>query len=181
MLQECMESDHRFGVTLIKEGDEVGGLAIPHDVGTVARITQVDEIDGGRFFVSTIGQQRFSVLGVTQWTPFIVAEVRLIDDHEGEPVPEELTAESRDTFLDYARVLTGISGGWVRQIRTPTDPVMLSYHIARVIQADLADKQKLLEHDTADRLSGEIEIMQRDYTALRRQMTMQLISQFGRQ
>ena len=33
MLRDCLDGDSRFGVTLIKEGAEVGDPATPHPVG----------------------------------------------------------------------------------------------------------------------------------------------------
>ena len=59
MLRECMESDKRFGVSLIREGDEVGGPAVPHVVGTVAHLVQVSPIEGDRFFRGRRGWAAF--------------------------------------------------------------------------------------------------------------------------
>ena len=56
MLRDCMDGDRRFGVVLIRTGAEVGGRALTHAVGTVARIIQVNEIGQGRFFVSAPGR-----------------------------------------------------------------------------------------------------------------------------
>ena len=39
MLQDCLDSDSRFGIVLIKAGAEVGEPAIPHSVGTMASLT----------------------------------------------------------------------------------------------------------------------------------------------
>ena len=48
MINDCRATDDMFGVVLIKEGEEVGGPSIPHEVGTVAKITNMREISGGR-------------------------------------------------------------------------------------------------------------------------------------
>ena len=40
MIGRCLDGDRAFGVTLLKSGREVGGPAIPHEVGTIARIVQ---------------------------------------------------------------------------------------------------------------------------------------------
>ncbi|MBF6600779.1 MAG: LON peptidase substrate-binding domain-containing protein [Dehalococcoidia bacterium] len=45
MVRECIDEDAPFGVVLIRSGAEVGGGAIPHDVGTTARIIQVEYLD----------------------------------------------------------------------------------------------------------------------------------------
>src|SRR6476646_8248404 len=47
MISECMERQAPFEVALIKSGSEVGGPAEPHGVGTTARISRVQELEGG--------------------------------------------------------------------------------------------------------------------------------------
>ena len=182
MLQECLESDSRFGVTLIREGAEVGDPAVPHDVGTVARIIQVNRIEGDRFFVSAVGERRFRVIEIIQHRPFISAQVELLDEFGDEPVPENLIIEATDLFGEYARYSVGTSGGWVSSTRVPSDPAHLSYHIASKMQMDVSDRQRLLEQEYVDqRLSAEIDLLKRNSRVLRQQMAWQLLSRFSRQ
>jgi len=42
MIATCIEKGSPFGVALIQDGEEVGGPAKPYEVGTTARITQVE-------------------------------------------------------------------------------------------------------------------------------------------
>ena len=179
MLRECLDSDSRFGVTLIREGSEVGGPATPHEVGAVARIVQVNQIEGGRFFVSAVGERRFRLIEITQRRPFMAGRVELLD--EGDEPPEDLIAEVTDLFSEYALFSVGMSGGWVSRTRAPSDPVALSYHIAGRLQAGLREKQRLLEQvSAADRLRAEAEMMKRDSRMMRQQMSWQLLSRFSR-
>ena len=182
MLEECLESDSRFGVTLIREGAEVGDPAVPHDVGTVARIIQVNRIEGDRYFVSAIGERRFRVIEIIQHRPFISAQVELLDEFGDDPVPENLIIEATDLFGEYARYSVGTTGGWVSDTKVPTDPAHLSYHIAGKVQMDLSDKQGLLEQESAERrLAAEIDMLKRNSRVLRQQMSWQLLSRFSRQ
>ena len=183
MLRECMESDNRFGVSLIREGPEVGGPAVPHEIGTVAHITQVNRIDGDRFFVAAVGVQRFRVLDVTQREPFVAAEVELLEDASpGLASSDELVQEATDAFSNYAQASVGVSGGWVSRTRVPSDPEALSYHIANTIQMDLGEKQRLLEQESsAGRLAAEVELLKRAYENLRRQMSWEMMTRFSRQ
>ena len=180
MLQECLDSDSRFGVTLIREGAEVGAPAVPHDIGTVARIVQVNRIEGDRYFVSAVGERRFRVIEITRHRPFISADVELLDEYDD--APESVIIEATDLFSEYARFSVGTAGGWVRETRVPSDPARLSYHIASRAQIDIADKQRLLERESAEeRLSAEIDMLKRNARVLRQQMTWQLLSRFSRQ
>ena len=182
MLRECMESDNKFGVSLIREGAEVGGPAVPHDIGTVAHLVQVSRIEGDRFFVAAVGQRRFRVSEITQWTPFVAAEVELLDEGADETVPDTLIEETAEAFFEYARVSMGMSGGWVRQPRIPKSPLALSYHIACNLRLDLAGKQSLLEQaSVASRLQAELDILSRESAELRRQMVRQMVGRFSRQ
>ncbi len=182
MLRDCSESDSRFGVSLIREGVEVGGPAVPHEIGTVARIVQVDRIETDRFFVAAVGEARFRILDITREYPYLTARVEILDEESHEPAPRELIEEATAAFSDYARHSVGLSGGWVRQTRVPTDPAALSYHIARFMQVGVADKQRLLESaDAADRLRAEIALIERDSAALRQRMARELMSRFSRQ
>ena len=183
MLRECMEADNRFGVSLIREGPEVGGPAVPHEIGTVAHITQVNRIDGDRFFVSAVGVQRFRVVVVTQREPFVAAEVELLEDaNTDQEASQEVAREATEAFSDYARASVGVAGGWVSRTRVPSDPEALSYHIANSVQMDLGEKQRLLEHDSsASRLTAEVELLKKGYEDLRRQMSWEMMTRFSRQ
>ena len=182
MLRECMESDRKFGVILIKEGAEVGEPAVPHGVGTVAHLVQVNPIEGDRFFVGAIGQQRFRVSEITQWTPFIAAEVELMDEGADENVPDALIEETTGAFFEYARITMGMAGGWVRQPSVPKSALALSYHIACNMRLELPGKQSLLEQKSvASRLQAELEILSRESAELRQQMELQILGRFSRQ
>ena len=98
----------------------MGEPAVSHDVGTVARIIQVNRIEGDRFFVSAVGERRFRVIEIIQRRPFISAQVELLDEYDD--APEHLIIEATDLFGEYARFSVGTSGGWVRETRVPSDP-----------------------------------------------------------
>ena len=182
MLRDCLDGDSRFGVSLIREGVEVGGPAVPHEIGTVARIVQADRIEGERFFVSALGEARFRLLEIVHRVPYLTARVEILDEESREPAPQSLIEEATAAFSGYARHSVGLSGGWVRRTRVPAEPAALSYHIAKSMQIGVADKQRLLESaDAADRLRAEIALIGRDSDALRRRMAWELMSRFSRQ
>lgn len=182
MLRDCLDDDSRFGVSLIREGMEVGGPAVPHEIGCVARINQVNRIESERFFVSAQGEARFRLLEIVHRVPYLTACVEILDEDGGEPASADLVADATAAFSAYAQHSVGISGGWVRRTRVPTDPAALSYHIAKSLQTDLSDKQRLLASETpAARLRAEIAMMERDSAALRRRMALELMSRFSRQ
>ncbi len=75
LMAHCLEGGLEFGVVLIARGSEVGGGDLRTDVGTVARIDNVAELDEGRLLVVATGQRRIRVEGWLPDAPFPQAEV----------------------------------------------------------------------------------------------------------
>lgn len=61
LMNHCLEADGEFGVVLIARGSEVGGGDERVDVGTVARIANVAELEDGRMLVVATGVRRVRV------------------------------------------------------------------------------------------------------------------------
>lgn len=62
MAARCMRSNSPFGVCLISEGGEVGEPAVPHGLGTIARIVDWDMSQPGLLFIKTVGGERFRIV-----------------------------------------------------------------------------------------------------------------------
>jgi Lon protease-like protein len=61
MFHDLMEGDREFGVVQIARGSETGGGDVRHDVGTIARVLQAEELDDGRWVAVTVGTRRLRV------------------------------------------------------------------------------------------------------------------------
>jgi len=61
LMSDCLDQEGEFGVVLISRGSEVGGGDQRVDVGTVARIDQLAELDDGRMLVIARGVRRVRV------------------------------------------------------------------------------------------------------------------------
>jgi Lon protease-like protein len=66
MFHDLMEGDREFGVVQIARGSETGGGDVRHEVGTIARVLQAEELEDGRWVAVTVGTRR---LKVTEWYP----------------------------------------------------------------------------------------------------------------
>ena len=75
MIDECVHDDGLFGVVYIREGEEVGGPAIPFEVGTTARIVHVEGESPNLLHITTVGQERFVVRRLLHEKPYLVGEV----------------------------------------------------------------------------------------------------------
>jgi len=182
MVQHCMESDSKFGVVLIKSGSEVGDPAEPHLVGTVAKIVQVNRVSEGRMFISVTGEQRFNIKEITQRTPYMAADVEILEEDSEQLVPPTEMEAIRQAVSSHVRLVMGLNGGWVRDARTPTDPINLSYFIAGTLQVSLQEKQNLLEENSVSkRLEAELDLLRRESESMKRRVARELRQRFGRQ
>jgi hypothetical protein len=182
LLRHCLDGDSKFGVVLIKSGSEVGEPAIPYTTGTMAHIVQVNKAGGDRFFVSVTGLQRFHIRNITQYRPFLGADVELLEEESDQPVPPDKLDAVREAATRYVRLTLGVSGGWVRQVRLPSDPVRAANHVAGMLQVSLQDKQALLEEpSTTTRLETELEMLNREAGVLKRRVSRELRGKYGRQ
>ena len=163
MVQRCLDSDSQFGVVLIKSGSEVGGPAEPHDVGTIARIIDVERLDEGRMRLAVVGRERFRILEITQQVPYLEGRVGILEEDGDEALSPEETAAVREAAAQHMRLLHGLQGGWVRDPKLPDDPVALSYFLALRLRAENDERQALLEESsTSARLRTLLRMMQRD-------------------
>ena len=181
LVQDCLDGDSRFGVVLIKSGSEVGEPAVPHSTGTVARIVQADTVGQGRMFLAVKGQQRFEIKNITQYHPYIAAQVRLLEDADLRLTSEETDAVHA-AVTQHMRLLVGLRGGWIREANLPSDAVALPYLIARVIKVGLQERQSLLEEPSASkRLALELDLLRREEKDLRRRVVRDLRRRYSKQ
>ena len=182
MMQDCLDSDSRFGVVLIKAGSEVGEPAIPHSTGTVAHIIQVNRVEDGRMFISVAGQQRFVIKEITQHRPYMAAQVELLGDELDEDIPPTEMQAIRQVVNEHVRLSLGLRGGWVREARAPSDPAALSYYIAGLLPVGPQEKQALLEEPTVSkRLEAELDLLRREVEPMKRRVASELRSRYSRQ
>ena len=182
MMQHCLDGDSRFGVVLIRSGSEVGEPAEPQTVGTVAKIIQVNRVSDDRMFISVEGERRFQIKEITQRTPYMAADVELLEDDAEELVPPTEMEAIRLAIANHVKLAMGLNGGWVRDARSPSDPTELSYFIAGTLQVGLQEKQSILEEDSvAKRLELELDLLRRESEGMKRRVARELRQRFGRQ
>lgn len=148
MIEDCLANDSPFGVTLIQNGHEVGGLAEPHLIGTTARITDVENLEEGQMNIQVIGERRFRLLELLAIKPYPVASVHLYN--ESEYIPERclsrLVRRAREAYLQYAWSLNELIPDADLSYRVPEDPLNLANFIAsRFETIGLHQRQLLLE------------------------------------
>ncbi len=178
MINTCLAQDKPFGVVLIYSGTEVGGPAIPHPVGTVARIANWEWLPDGRMNILTAGERRFRIVEyASSEHPYLVGAVEYWDD---EPVEfsglSKLVDDVSHNFVDYLTLILSLADQAlpISQLQLPVDPSMLSYHVASNLQIDMNEKQELLEEPSAvARLQRELMLLRREGGFLQRLVSLQ--------
>lgn len=150
MTRELLESGEPFGVLLIKEGEEVGGGAIPHTVGTLARIETAEELPNGQYILATRGFRRFRLMDHLPPRPYPFGGIELLDDTSprGEQVESALETV-RATFPAYFRLALSVTDQWARGMKLPEEPHSLVNFVAPWLQVEEDTKQRLLELEEA--------------------------------
>lgn len=151
MTRELLASGGVFGVVLIREGEEVGGGAIPFATGTAARIETCREVEGGRFMLSARGLRRFRVERMLEPRPYPFGEITYLDDAhwERDERLRQATETVRATFPVYFRLALSLTDQWARTMRLPANPHELVNAVAPWLQAEEQAKQRLLEIEPA--------------------------------
>ena len=168
MVRECIEEDAPFGVVLIRSGAEVGAGAVPCDVGTTARIVQVEYLDEGRMNLFTIGGQRFRIIAVNTTSPYLRGEVEMLDQRRDAQALPELMARAGDMFDAYLRTYMALGGQWTRGVDLPADAGDAADYIAARMDIAAPLKQELLEQLAPEaRLARELEIIAEELPEMR--------------
>lgn len=162
MIRELLQSGGEFGVLLIREGNEVGGSAVPHHVGTTASIEECQELPGGRFAMTARGRRRFRLKRMLAPRPYPFGEIEVIED-QYDRRDERLTRALetvRTTFPAYFRMALALSDQWARTMQLPQGAHELVDFLAPWIQVDEIQKQRLLELEpAAERVAHLAEVL----------------------
>ncbi len=170
MINECLESGEGFGVALIADGAEAGDPNVmPHDIGSIAEIVDVQPLPFGRYFISTIGRERFRIQEIVSREPYLTVEAELIEeDFIDDPEIDSLVADLRTLFDEYLEMLVEFSGQET-SVELPGDAQGTSYLIGDTLQVAEPVKQRLLElNDTKLRLRAEYDFLEKLLPQLRR-------------
>jgi Lon protease-like protein len=178
MVDACLAREKPFGVVLIYSGTEVGGPAIPHPVGTVARVANWERLPDGRMNLLTVGERRFRIVEyVESGQPYLLGSIQLWDDEPTEVANlPELVNEVQRNFVDYLTLIMSLADRVLTasHFQLPSNPSHLSYHVASNLQVDVSEKQNLLEEPSAAaRLQRELTLLRREGGFLQRLISLQ--------
>lgn len=161
MLADLIEGDGRFGVVAIRQGREVGGDAELYEVGTVARLVDVQPLPDGRSDVLTRGEQRFRLVEILHDRPYPFGRVEPLDD----PAPAaDLGALATLLRRHLGPYLCALGAPEELLEHLPADPAELAYLAAASLQTELPEQQRLLELQRPEhRLAAVLQLLRREH------------------
>lgn len=148
LVEDCESGEGEFGVVLIERGSEVGGGDVRTQVGTVARILQVERFPDGRSALASVGTRRIRVERWLEDDPYPRAEV---DDWPDDSVPV-LALDELDTRFRRTLALAAELGeaGAPLDVELADDPVVATFQIAALAPLGPVDRQAVLATESAD-------------------------------
>jgi hypothetical protein len=173
MINSCLEQQQPVGIALIREGEEVGGPAVPHEVGTLANITETDRKEDGEIDIVAVGQERFIIRKIVQQSPYLICQIELFPAVGGDsPRAWALAYRVRELLPDYVKALAKATGTLVQVINIPNTPISLAFLAALALQIRSPERQRLLAtEEVAEMLAQELALLRRE-TAVWRYMAM---------
>jgi len=171
MIATCIEQGAPFGVALIQDGDQVGGPAKPYEVGTTARITQVERLDDGRFNIISVGELRFRIHTVRQASAgYLRADVTLWPWlPSDENAARTLVTRVQGRLRRYMELLSQAAGVSLDAASDdlPQQAAALACLTAIALQVEPVEKQDLLTSPSIESmLSKEVGLLQREVRVL---------------
>ena len=164
MMRDCIDEGTTFGIVAIREGREVGPAAEPYEVGTLAQMRDIDELPDGRYNLVVVGASRFRIERLSRDHPYLTCEVSYLQDAPASPESAALAQRVAQLFREYVTSVRTLASEPVpAEVELPDEPELLSYLVAAALQVTIAERQRLLEIDSADeRLHECMSILRRE-------------------
>jgi len=142
LVSECLRTNTGFGVCLIKKGNEVGGRARCHDVGTYARIVDWHQLDDGLLGITVAAGRRFRVNQFSQRpNMLLLGNIQWLQEEQD----YEMGENHQTLQLLLTRILDHYQISYEDQDKHLQDVAWLGYRLAELLPLEPLTRQALLE------------------------------------
>lgn len=172
MVYHCVSEKEPFGVVLIREGNEVGPGAKVFEIGTLAYITQLDQMDDGRMNIASLGIDRFKIYTTTNKFSYLTGNVELYPFEQTESRESQQEASRLEpTLKTYLQILSKVGNTEILLDKIPSDPDKLAFLTAIAMRAPMEEKQDLLSIPSLPELLRQERTMLTRETEILKMMT----------
>ena len=148
MVKDALDGDRQIGMVLASSAWETSTSIVHefHAVGGLGKISEVSELEDGKYDIVLSGIGRFRILEFVSEDPYRLARVELLaDPYDEEPDDEELVRRLNSGFRDYlGPEKLGVAES---ELLAKVDLKTLTNSVCSAVQIPLPDKQALLEVD----------------------------------
>jgi uncharacterized protein len=157
MVRRCMREQKPFGVLMIEEGEEAGGVSSTALVGCSARVADFGTLPDGLLGISCVGEQRFRLLRAWREPDGLnVGDVEWLANDPALPLPPTYTRLA-DTLR---RALHDLEEHYEHVERHFDDATWVGNRLAELLPIETQHKQALLElNDPLARLDALLAIV----------------------
>ena len=149
MVEELLESGGVFGVVLILRGEEVGGSAVPHSIGTTANIVEHSKNPDGGYTLRVQGRSKFKLVRMLEEQPYPYGEIEFLPEleHQETDILGPAIERVHHVFSAYIRLSLALTDQWSEGVDLPKDSAWLINKITPNLGIPEIAKQRVLEHD----------------------------------
>lgn len=144
LVRRCLREDSGFGICMIRQGKEVGGVAEVYEVGTYGKIQYFEQLESGLLGITVRGERRFQLRRTwVESDQLLMGEV------------EFLAAEPRQPLGEQYRPLAELLGEIIQQLGPPysvlpseyDDAAWVGQRLTELLPIDAELKQYFLQLD----------------------------------
>lgn len=141
-----------FGVVVIERGKEVGGGDRRFDIGTIARIADLEVADETVRLVA-LGGQRFEVLEWGEDDPYPQAELRILDELVWDEDQRTLLQDAERTVRSGLAIASEyVELAWPATIELSDSPVDAAWQLAAIAPVGPLDQVEFLRSTSVEQL-----------------------------
>ncbi|HYE18896.1 MAG TPA: endopeptidase La [Tepidisphaeraceae bacterium] len=147
LLDEVMPGDKTIGVVAQKNSEsEDPGYPDLHTVGVAASILKLFKLPDGNQSIIVHGLTRFRLMELIQDAPFLMGRIEILEDsNDASPEIEALVGSVRQQANRVIELSPNTPDEAAQVLNSITQPSALADFLAANIQADAAEKQRVLE------------------------------------
>jgi ATP-dependent Lon protease len=174
MMKQVLSSEPVFGVVLIRRGVEsLGPLAEPYMIGTLARIIEVEQLEGGKMNITIVGENRFQINEIFKDEPFLTGNISEFPLEYKRPLDVlRRIRPLRNHVHYYLQTIDKLNENPMdlNLIEMPEDPISFLFLAASLLQIPSHEKFPILSSQTALGVCMAVERLYRRENAVMRSL-----------